>query len=197
MESVWESRRGVGMNLLLLPDSPKECNSVEEICVPRAVSLLAFHDPDALIKGLKEFPPEERPPVMPTFLSFRLMAGLGGYFILATLVAAVLAWRGRIENQRLVLTLLLYSLPLPYLANFLGWIVAEVGRQPWIVYGVLKTSDAVSRSLSLSQVVGSLIGFTLLYGFLGMIDIYLLAKFARKGPDNDISTMIKPRGQEV
>ncbi len=197
MESIWESKRGVGMNLLLLPDPPNECNSVEGVCVPNAVSLLAFHDPNALVKGLKEFPPELRPPVLPTFISFRLMAGLGTYFILASLVAMILSRWGNIQKQRLFLTLLLYSLPLPYLANFLGWVVAEVGRQPWIVYGIMKTSDGVSKSVSLSQVIGSLIGFTLLYGFLGVIDIYLLAKFARKGPDNDISSMIKPRGQEA
>ncbi len=197
MESVWESRHGVGMNLLLLPDPPNECNSVEGVCVPNAVSLLAFHDPNALIKGLKEFPPELRPPVLPTFISFRLMAGLGSYFILAALAATILSRWGKIENQKLLLKLLLYSLPLPYLANFLGWVVAEVGRQPWIVYGVLKTSAGVSKSVSLSQVIGSLVGFTLLYGFLGVIDIYLLAKFARKGPDNDLSTLIKPRGQEA
>ena len=197
MESIWESKRGVGMNLLLLPDPPNECNSVEGVCVPNAVSLLAFHDPNALVKGLKEFPPELRPPVLPTFISFRLMAGLGTYFILASLVAMILSRWGNIQKQRLFLTLLLYSLPLPYLANFLGWVVAEVGRQPWIVYGIMKTSDGVSKSVSLSQVVGSLIGFTLLYGFLGVIDIYLLAKFARKGPDNDLTTMLKPRGQEA
>ncbi len=197
MESIWESKRGVGMNLLLLPDPPNECNSVEGVCVPNAVSLLAFHDPNALVKGLKEFPPELRPPVLPTFISFRLMAGLGTYFILASLAAVILSRWGDLQKQRLFLTLLLYSLPLPYLANFLGWVVAEVGRQPWIVYGIMKTSDGVSKSVSLSQVIGSLIGFTLLYGFLGVIDIYLLAKFARKGPDNDISSMIKPRGQEA
>ena len=185
------------MNLLLLPDPPNECNSVEGVCIPNAVSLLAFHDPNALVKGLKEFPPELRPPVLPTFISFRLMAGLGSYFILASLLATILSRWGNIEKQRLFLTLLLYSLPLPYLANFLGWVVAEVGRQPWIVYGIMKTSDGVSKSVSLSQVVGSLIGFTLLYGFLGVVDIYLLAKFARKGPDNDITSMIKPRGQEA
>ena len=197
MESVWESKHGVGMNLLLLPAPPNDCNSGEGVCVPNAVSILAFHDPNALIKGLKEFPPELRPPVLPTFISFRLMAGLGTYFILASLAAVILSRWGKIENQKLLLTLLLYSLPLPYLANFLGWVVAEVGRQPWIVYGVLKTSDAVSKSISLSQVIGSLVGFTLLYGFLGVVDIYLLAKFARKGPDNDLTTMLKPRGQEA
>jgi len=86
---------------------------------------------------------------------------------------------------------MLYALPLPYIAAQLGWLVAEVGRQPWIVYGVLKTSDAVSKSISPAQVATSLIGFTLLYGMLAIVDIYLLTKYAKKGPDDDLSAIIK------
>ena len=89
------------------------------------------------------------------------------------------------------------ALPAPYLAAQFGWIVAEIGRQPWIVYGVLKTSAAVSTAIDTTQVLGSLIGFTLLYGLLGLIDIYLLVKYARKGPDDDLSAMIKPQVQEA
>jgi cytochrome d ubiquinol oxidase subunit I len=197
MESIWETKKGVGLNLLLLPDPIKECNSVEQICIPNAVSLLAFHTPDAEIKGLKEFPPELRPPVIPTFLSFRLMVGLGTFFILAALAAVILSFKGTLQTNRLFLTIMVFAIPLPYLANQLGWIVAEVGRQPWIVYGIMKTSDGVSKSIDLGQVVVSLLGFTLLYGALGVIDIYLLAKYARKGPDDDLSAIIKPVRQEV
>ena len=197
MESIWETKKGMGLNLLLWPDPIKECNSIQQLCIPNAVSLLAFHTPDAEIKGLKEFPPDLRPPVLPTFLSFRFMIGLGTFFILTALVAVVLSWRGTLENNRLFLKILLWSIPLPYLANQLGWIVAEVGRQPWIVYGIMKTSDGVSKSVDLAQVVISLLGFTILYGGLGVIDIYLLAKYARKGPDDDISEFIKASGKEV
>jgi len=197
MESVWDSKKGVGLNLLLLPDPIKECNSVEQLCIPNAVSLLAFHTPDAEIKGLKEFPPEMRPPVLPTFLSFRLMVGLGTFFILAAFLAVVLSRGRNLEKNRLFLTIMLCAIPLPYIANQLGWVVAEVGRQPWIVYGIMKTGDGVSKSLAMSQVVFSLLGFTLLYGALGAIDIYLLAKYARKGPDDDLTAIIKPMGQEA
>lgn len=193
MESIWETKRGVGLNLLLIPDPIKECNSLEQLCIPNAVSMLAFHAPDAEIKGLKEFSPELRPPVQPVFWSFRLMVGLGTFFILASILAVIISWRGTIEASPLFLKILVWSIPLPYLANQLGWIVAEVGRQPWIVYGVLKTSDAVSKSISTGQVIASLAGFTLLYGFLGVVDIYLLIKYARKGPDDDLSAIIKPR----
>jgi cytochrome d ubiquinol oxidase subunit I len=91
---------------------------------------------------------------------------------------------------------MLFSISLPYLAGQLGWIVAEVGRQPWIVYGVLRTSQAVSKSISTLQVYASLVGFTILYGGLGIIDIYLLSKFAKKGPDDDLSALLKSAKQE-
>jgi cytochrome d ubiquinol oxidase subunit I len=192
MESIWETKHGVGLNLFLLPDEERECNAFERLCIPNMVSLLAFHTPNAEIKGLKEFPKSERPPVTPVFVSFRVMVGLGTLFILLALVAVFLSRRGTLENYPLFLKLMLYAIPLPYIANQLGWIVSEMGRQPWIVYGVLKTSDAVSKAITTPQVLGSLIGFTLLYATLGFIDIYLLAKFARKGPDDDLSAIIKP-----
>uniref|UniRef100_A0A831TZT6 Cytochrome ubiquinol oxidase subunit I n=1 Tax=Geobacter metallireducens TaxID=28232 RepID=A0A831TZT6_GEOME len=192
MESVWETRKGVGMNLLLFPDPKNECNAIERLCIPNMVSMLAFHDPTAEIKGLKDFPKELRPPVQPTFWSFRIMVGLGTFTALAALAAVVISRMKNLENRTLFLRLMLLALPLPYIAAQLGWVVAEMGRQPWIVYGVLKTSDAVSKAVSSPQVIGSLVGFTLLYGLLGAIDIYLLVKYARKGPDDDLSGIIKP-----
>jgi cytochrome bd ubiquinol oxidase subunit I len=183
MESVWETKRGVGLNLFLIPDEEAECNTVEKVCIPNMVSYLAFHTPNAEIKGLKEFPRDLRPPVLPTFLSFRMMVGLGTFMVLASLLGFVLSRWGKLEDRTLFLKVMLLAIPAPYVAAQLGWIVAEVGRQPWIVYGVMKTSDAVSKSISVSQVVISLAGFTILYGALGVIDIYLLAKIARKGPE--------------
>jgi len=198
MESVWETRHGIGLNLLLLPDVSRECNAVEKVCVPGMVSFLAFHDANAEIKGLKDFPKDERPPVVPTFLSFRVMAALGMFFILATVYAVLISVRGRIDANPLFLKILVFSIPLPYIANQLGWVVAEVGRQPWIVYGVMKTSDAVSKSISVGQVVSSLVGFVLLYGFLGFVDTYLLAKYARKGPEPaTVPAMLTPEEPAV
>nr|HPN09982.1 cytochrome ubiquinol oxidase subunit I [Syntrophales bacterium] len=135
------------------------------------------------VKGLKAFPKEERPPVWETFLGFRLMVALGGLFILLSALAFFLSRKEALERQPLLLKALILALPLPYLAGELGWIVAEVGRQPWIVYGVLKTSEAVSRGVSTFQAAVSLAGFTLLYSILWGINIYLLAKYARKGPE--------------
>jgi len=190
MEAIWETKRGADYNLLVIPDAENERNAVEAIGIPRLLSLLAFHDSNAEIKGLKEFPKEERPPVSPTFFSFRVMAGLGFLFVLLSLIAAITSRKGNIEDSSGFLRLMLFAIPLPYLATQLGWLVAELGRQPWIVYGLLKTSDAVSKSISVTQVVVSLIGFTLIYGLLAVVDIYLLTRYARKGPDDDLSAIL-------
>lgn len=198
MESVWETQKAAPYHLVLVPDPSNERNSVEALGIPKALSFLAFHDGNAEVKGLRDFPPADRPPVTATFLSFRLMAMLGMLFMLLSFIAVLLSRKGTAEAYPWFLRIMLYSIPLPYLAGQLGWIVAEVGRQPWIVYGLLRTSDAVSKSVDATQVVVSLVGFTLLYGFLAVVDIYLLTKFAKKGPDTDLSHIIKStRTQEA
>ena len=197
MEALWETQKGAGFNIVVIPDSKNECNTIEGPCIPNLLSLMAYHSPDAEVKGLKAFPKELRPPVLPTFLSFRFMILLGLLMLALTLAGVIFAKRGTLELHPAFLTIMLFSIPLPYIAAQLGWIVAEVGRQPWIVYGVLKTSQGVSQSISTLQVYASLLGFTLLYGGLGVIDIYLLSKFAKKGPEGDVSSLLKPAKQEA
>jgi len=198
MESVWETKTAAPYNLLIVPDPANERNTFETIGIPKMLSLMAFHNGDATVRGLKEFAKEDRPPVLPVFLSFRGMAALGMLFMLLSLIAAVLSAKGRIEASPLFLRIMLYALPLPYIAAQLGWIVAEVGRQPWIVYGVLKTADAVTKTIQPFNVIVSLIGFTLLYGFLAVVDIYMLTQTAMKGPDDDLSAIVKTQsGREV
>jgi len=191
MESIWDTQKALPYNFLVIPDVKNERNTVSALGIPKLLSLLAFHDADAEIRGLKEFSKEDRPPVLATFLSFRGMAALGILFMLLTLFGYILSKIDKLESNPAFLRIMLYALPLPYIAAQLGWLVAEVGRQPWIVYGVLKTSDAVSKSISPAQVATSLIGFTLLYGMLAVVDIYLLTKYAKKGPDDDLSAIIK------
>jgi cytochrome d ubiquinol oxidase subunit I len=183
MESVWETQRAAPFYLLVIPDVKNERNSVEALGIPRLLSFLSYHDFNAEIKGLREFPVQDRPPVLLTFASFRTMIALGLLFILLTLIAYIISRRDGIEGRRGFLRLMLYAIPLPYLAAQFGWMAEEVGRQPWLVYGVLRTSDGVSASITAPQVLGSLVGFTVLYGLLAVIDVYLLTKFARKGPE--------------
>lgn len=197
MEAVWETKEAAPYHFMLIPDVEKERNTVEAISVPKLLSFLAFHDGNAVVRGLKEFPKGDRPPVLPVLAGFRGMAGLGMLFMLLTFMAVILSRKERIGRSRFFLRIMLYALPLPYIATQLGWIVAEVGRQPWIVYNVLRTADGVSRSISVPQVIASLTGFTLLYGLLALVDLYLLVKFARKGPDNDLSSIVRTARQEV
>jgi len=180
MESLWDTQAGAPMWLLLIPDQKNERNLVEFGRIPGALSMLAYHSPQAVVKGLKDFPKEDRPPVALTFLSFRLMVGLGFLFVLLTVVG----WfkRRQLESSPGYLKVMLYAIPLPYIALQAGWMVTEVGRQPWIVYGLMRTSDAVSP-IAASQVGITLAAFILVYSLLGAVAFYLVAKFARQGPE--------------
>jgi cytochrome bd ubiquinol oxidase subunit I len=196
MESVWNTSRGVGMSLFSVTDEVDEHNDFDDMLViPNMVSYLAFHDANAEIKGLKDFPKDMRPPVKAVFFSFRIMVALGMLMLLASLVGIFKSRKENFADSTLFLKLMVFAIPAPYIAQQLGWLVAELGRQPWIVFGMLKTSDAVSKSVSSTQVIMSLIGFTLLYGVLGAIDIYLLVKYAKKGPDKDLSNIINVQGR--
>ncbi len=198
MESHWITQKAASYNLLVFPDTENERNSIEMIGIPKGLSILAFHNGEAEVKGLKDFPVEDRPPVLPTFLSFRAMVAMGMFFILLTFIGWILARRDRLESSPLFLRLILYSLPLPYIGVQIGWIVAEVGRQPWLVYGLLKTSEGVSKSITPAQVLMSLAGFTFVYGVLAMVDFYLLTKYAKKGPVSSFTAPEKAtRTQEV
>ncbi len=191
MESFWETQPGAPFTLFVWPDSRNEKNALELLPVPGALSLMAYHRGDAEVKGLRAFPRDERPPVLPVFLSFRVMVGIGLLMILLALIGLVKSLRGRLESSPRFLMLMLYSIPLSYIAIQVGWLVTEMGRQPWIVYGLMKTSAGVSRSLLPSQVVASLAGFILVYGLLAVVDVYLLVKYSRKGPDKDLSGILK------
>jgi cytochrome d ubiquinol oxidase subunit I len=180
METIWETTRKAPVYLFALPDEEKEKNKIEIGAIPGALSLLAFHDINAEVRGLKDFPRDERPPVLITSFAFKGMVGLGAFFILATVIG--LFKRNRLLESPKYLKLMLYSIPLPYIACELGWVLAEVGRQPWIVYGLMKTKDAVSPIAS-SQVFISLIAFVLVYGFLGAVGFYLIVSNAKKGPE--------------
>jgi len=179
MESHWETTRNAPVYLFAFPDEKNEKNLIEIGPIPGMLSLLAFHSADAEVKGLRDFPVDERPPVLITFTSFKIMVGLGFYFALATLVGWFL--RKRLTENPWYLRVMLFSIPLPYIAAELGWTLAEVGRQPWIVYGLMKTADAVSP-IAPSQVAVSLTAFILIYGLLGAVGYWLIFKDVKQGP---------------
>jgi cytochrome d ubiquinol oxidase subunit I len=178
IESYWETQSYAPLYLLSWPDGDNQRNSVQALGVPSLLSLLAGYSPSTEVRGLQEWPADQRPPVLPVFLSFRAMVGLGFVFLLIGVWA--FSARQTIETKTRLLRILPWLIPLPYLANQLGWTIAELGRQPWIVYGMMRTSDAVSP-LAVSQVGVSLVAFILVYSLLGVVDFYLLWKFARLG----------------
>jgi len=179
MESHWETGTNVPIYLLAWPG--KDGNAVQALPVPGALSFLAYNDFNAEVKGLNDFPEEDRPPVAITFVSFRLMVGIGTLMPLLALFGWVM--RNKLTDFPLYLKAMVFAIPLPYIAIQAGWVLAEVGRQPWIVYGLMRTRDAVS------PVSGAAVGFTLvlmclLYTLLGAAGIWLMIRLAKKGPED-------------
>jgi cytochrome d ubiquinol oxidase subunit I len=181
LEAVWETGKSQPFHLIQIPDAENEKNSIEAISIPKLGSFLFTNDPNGEIKGLKDIPKDERPNVPLVFWSFRIMVALGMFFMAVTVYGAYLQFRNRLDNARKYLKMLSYSIVLPYIAINAGWVVAEAGRQPWTVYGLMKTADSVSP-LATSQIIFSLGSLVLFYLILGFADIYLLVKYAKKGP---------------
>jgi cytochrome d ubiquinol oxidase subunit I len=180
MESHWETGTNVPIYLLTWPG--KDGNVIEALPVPGALSFLAYNDVNAEVKGLNDFPEEDRPPVLLTFLSFRIMVGIGTIMPLLALFGWVM--RNKLQNYPLYLKVMLLAIPLPYIAMEAGWVLAEVGRQPWIVYGLMRTSDAVSP-VGTGEVGFTLVLMSLLYTLLGAAGIWLMIRLAKKGPEDN------------
>jgi len=180
MESLWETTDMAPSYLFTWPDPENERNAIEIGAIPGMLSFLVKHDFNAVVPGLKDFPKDERPPVLVTSYAFRGMVGLGVVFILLT----GFGWfkRKQLLEYSLYLKIMILAIPLPYLAIQLGWIVAEIGRQPWLVYGVVRTADGASP-VAVSQVAFSLVAFILVYSVLGAAGFYLMFQKAKKGPE--------------
>jgi cytochrome d ubiquinol oxidase subunit I len=153
------------------------------IAVPKLLSFLVYGDFNRPITGLNAFAPEDRPPVNLVFQGYHLMVAIGFGLIAISLLGLFLWWRGTLTKTRWYLYILVFSVLLPQLANQLGWISAEVGRQPWIVYNLLRTSDGLSKAVSAGQVWFSLIFFVFIYGLLFVLFIYLLNEKIKHGPE--------------
>ncbi|HUX50326.1 MAG TPA: cytochrome ubiquinol oxidase subunit I [Spirochaetia bacterium] len=180
VEAQWHTETAAPFYLIQIPDPAHDRNLIQALPIPKGLSLVAFHNPNATITGLLDFPAADRPPVMINFIAFRLMIALGFLFVLLAAVSFYLSRKDMLEQFRWFLWVMLISLFLPYVAAQLGWIVSEIGRQPWIVYNMLSTRDAVSRSITTADVLISLIGFVVLYGTLLVVDVFLLTKYSKK-----------------
>jgi len=180
-EGLWETQARAPLLLFGWPDEEAEKTDFA-VGIPAGLSLLIDGDPAYVVKGLKDFKPEDRPPVLPTFFSFHAMVYLGGWFALLALAAVILAKRKKLCENRLFLKAAAFTVPLPFIANELGWMSAEIGRQPWVVYNELRTADAVSAAVPAGQILASIIMFTLIYSLLFGVWWYLLKRQFHRGP---------------
>lgn len=188
MEAHWETNppgEGAPWHIVAWPDKSKQENAWA-ISIPYGLSLITTHSLTGPIRGLKEFPPEDLPPIWPTFYSFRIML-LIGFILFLVMLWTVWAWyRGKltvdsVSNQRKLLTAWMISLPLSYIAMETGWITREVGRQPWIIYGFLRTNDTAT-ALPAGTVGTSLLLFALVYTALFVIYIIFIRHIILRGP---------------
>jgi len=182
IQGLYTTQEGAPLAIFAIPgtEPPKLHFPIE---IPGLLSWLAFGDINAKIKGINEFPQDEIPPLFLTFVSYHNMVLLGIYFIFITILSFYLMRKNKLFENQKILKVLMYSTPLPLIASQLGWISAEVGRQPWIVYKLMKTKDAVSVTVGTGELIFSILMFIVIYILLLSIFLKLLFNWVKKGPE--------------
>ncbi len=181
LEGVYKTAPGTPITLFGWVDEKNE--TVKGIKIPGMLSFLAYRNFSTPVTGLEEIPKEERPPIQITFQSYHLMVAMWFFMVFVALSAAYLWKRKKLERNKWVLRALVISVIFPQIANQVGWITAEVGRQPWIVYGVLKTAQGASKSIRAGQVAYSIVMFSIIYLLLFSLFLFLLDRKIKHGPD--------------
>ena len=154
-----------------------------KIAIPNILSFLTYQDWDKQIPGMDQFKKEELPNNIPAlYYSYHIMVGLGTIFIGVMALSVFFLWRKRLYRSKPLLWTLMFLVPFPYIANITGWYTAELGRQPYLVYGLLKTSDGISPTVSSGNTLFTLLGFVALYMLLGLLFLVLVAKTIKVGP---------------
>jgi cytochrome d ubiquinol oxidase subunit I len=181
IEGLWDTRAGMPLVLFAIPDAAAERNrAVVEI--PKLGSLIVTHDMDGVVRGLKEWPPDQRPPVAIVFYAFRIMVGIGFAMLALLIVGWVLRLRGRFYDAAWFLRLCQWFMPLGFVAVLAGWTVTEVGRQPWTVYGLLRTAESISPSISGADVLVSLLFYVAVYLVIYPVALLYVLRIVRSGP---------------
>jgi cytochrome d ubiquinol oxidase subunit I len=192
-EGLWNTEDPASFSVFTLIDQ-KNNRDIVNIRVPYILSFLAYDKPTGVVQGINNIqkdyeekygPGNYVPNIMVNYFSFRIMVFAGLFLLLIAFLAFLYILRKRPIEKMKFLKLFPYFLVLPYISNTTGWILTEMGRQPWVVFGLLKTENAVSKSITNGMVLISLVLFTLVYGILMVADVYLLAKYARKGAGSE------------
>jgi cytochrome bd ubiquinol oxidase subunit I len=183
MEGLFETESGAAIILVGQPDTDN-LKLDNPIYVPKALSFLTHRHWEAEVKGLKEFPKDQWPDnISLLYYSYHIMVGLGTIFILIMTIAMVLLWRRKLFTARWMLWILMLSFPFPYIANTAGWMTAELGRQPWLVYGLLRTDQGYSANVSAGNGLFTLLGFMGMYTVLSILFIILMWREVSHGPE--------------
>jgi cytochrome bd ubiquinol oxidase subunit I len=189
-EALWDTEAGAGFSLFAVGDVENGRNHIN-VQLPNMLSVLATNTLDGEVLGINDVqaaseaafgPGDYRPIIWVQYWSFRAMVGIGLLMIAIAALGLWLVRRGRLETSRWYLRIALAAIALPYLANSIGWIFTEMGRQPWVVYGLMLTRDAVSPTVGTALVLTTVVGFTVIYGFLCVIDVILLTRFSKAEP---------------
>jgi len=182
MEGLFKTERGAPLVIMGQPDIEKQ-RIDNPMVVNKMLSFLIYGTSVAQVEGLDKFPKEDWPTNIPLlYYSYHIMAGLGTLFIATMVVAACLLWRKRLYTSRWMLWILMLSLPLPYIANTAGWMTAEIGRQPWLVYGLLRTQHGFSSNVSAGNGLFTLLGFMGVYALLAILFLFLISRVIARGP---------------
>lgn len=188
IEARWKSQQPASEVLIAIPDETSERN-LFAIEVPKLGSFIASGNWTARETGLETFPPEDRPPVAIPFFAFRLMVVMGLIMLAVSWFGNLLRWRGRLQTSRWFLWATLLSFPTGFIAILTGWFTAEVGRQPWVVYGLLRTADAVTPSLTGGVALFSLLAYVVVYAVLYPFGFYYIYKLLRDGPTDETTAI--------
>ena len=193
MEGLFETQYGAPVAILGQPDVGRRTLD-NPLMIPRALSFLTYRQWAAEVKGLDDFPQSEWPDSIPLlYFSYHIMIGLGTVFIAIFLLAAWLLFRRRLFDARPMLWILMLSLPFPFIANTAGWITAEMGRQPWLIYGLMRTRAGVSPQVSAGSVWFTLLGFMGLYAVLAMLFLFLVYREIEHGPEEELPDAVPAR----
>lgn len=181
MEGLFHSTRGAPLAILGMPDVKAQA-LIDPVYAPRVLSYLAYGNWDANVRGISTYPASAVPPVEVTYYAYHVMVGLGTIFVLVAGLAGFLLVRGRLFSARGALWALMLAMPFPYIANEAGWVVTEVGRQPWIVYGLMRTSEGASPTVAAGETIFTLVGFSGMYFVLGVLFLSLVLREIGLGP---------------
>ncbi len=182
IEARWTTASRVPLTLFAIPDDAQETNHFE-VNVPDLGSLILTHDPNGTVRGLKDWPVDQRPPVGPPFFAFRIMVGIGLVMLVLVVIGNLMRSDGRVYASGAFLKACEIAAPLGFIAVLAGWVTTEVGRQPWTVYGLLRTANSVSPSLTGADVILSFIGYVAVYLIIFPAGLVIMARILRRGPD--------------